>query len=630
MTGVIPLPAQPGSECTTCLEPLADDVVRMARCGHMFHCTCILAWFQSGNGGRNRCPNCRALLYTQVARVGEQRGVPDQAQLDVQRRVDEARRRRDEALQREDEEYVAMRRRLDARRRQLDQEGERQRQSNVDLADEMRQSGELNRQQLRLRLSQLNEEQACLQENLSRQLNFPRQQDTVPAIPQGTIDMRAMLAPLTTGDLERILQRDTSISEPLRRHYLTELDLRRTEDRNNNASTTAGAEDNISTRSHPVPPASRDRRRRPFPLRAVADSNLPSMFDSPRPPPLLAFADFNLPSMFDSPYQQGQYPQPSNPAWSDERLFESQRAQTPSSRSHRGETGQIPRASIETANLPRAFHSPPTNTPAGGPLPRPGLVQGIDRPGTPISPQENSPESTRASSPLLMTGLAVDEPFPFPHAANTATRVAGPQVPRPDLLVDPGTEPLATDHWYGNFSYSPRANAPTRGWRPAQIVMGSPDLRENIMNTQRQTTTLEIPRPDQEMRDFMRETDPSPTTGYDRDSASRDFYVPSSRRTSSSMEHHRRLRSSDRQAPPSPPTGHGGDSTDDLAPGHRRRTSYVRAVRNRQMPFPAGHHPSVQRQQASQSPDQDVYMEDADTGPGADPYLRSGRRRNWG
>jgi hypothetical protein len=596
MTGVIPLPAQPGSECTTCLEPLTDDVVRMARCGHDFHCTCILAWFQSGNRQRNRCPNCRTLLYTQVARVGELRGVPDQAQLDVQRRVIEARQRRDEALQREDEQYVAMRRRLDARRRQLHPEGARQRQSNVDLADEMRQNGELDRQQLRLLLSQLSGEQERLQEELSQQRNLPR-----PAIPQDTIDVRAMIAQLTTGDLERTLQLNTNTPEPLRRQYQAELDLRRTED-------------NTSTRSHAVPSASRDRRPRPPPLRAVADSILPSVYYGP--------------------YQQGQHPQPYDPAWLDERLFESQRAQTPSSRSHRGETGQLPRASIETALLPRAFHFP-TPTPAGGPLPRPGLVQGIDRPGTPISPQENSPESTRAASPLLMTGLAVDELFPFPSVADTNTRIPGPQLPRPDLLVDPSTEPLATDHWYGNFSYSPRENAPVTGRRPAQIVWSSPERRENIMSTQRQTrsSTREIPRPDQEMRDFMRETDPSPTTGDSRDSTSRDFYVPPGRRTrSSSMEVNaprpRRLRSSDRQAPPPPPTGDGGDPANDLAPGHRRRISYVRAVRNRQMPFPAGP-PSVQRQQASQSPDQDVYMEDADTGPGADAYLRSGRRRDW-
>ena len=69
MTGVLPVPAQPDAACSTCLEPLTDDVVRMVKCGHMFHCTCILPWFQSRAQRRGSCPNCRADFEPEPLRV---------------------------------------------------------------------------------------------------------------------------------------------------------------------------------------------------------------------------------------------------------------------------------------------------------------------------------------------------------------------------------------------------------------------------------------------------------------------------------------------------------------------------------------------------------------------------------
>lgn len=63
MTGVLPVCAHPDVACSTCLELLTDDVVKMVKCGHMFHCTCILPWFQSRNLRRGACLNCRTELF---------------------------------------------------------------------------------------------------------------------------------------------------------------------------------------------------------------------------------------------------------------------------------------------------------------------------------------------------------------------------------------------------------------------------------------------------------------------------------------------------------------------------------------------------------------------------------------
>lgn len=71
MIGVNSVPAQPG-DCTTCLEPLTTDVVQLAKCGHVFHCTCILFWFKSNSAQRARCPNCRAELFSNGAPEGVQ------------------------------------------------------------------------------------------------------------------------------------------------------------------------------------------------------------------------------------------------------------------------------------------------------------------------------------------------------------------------------------------------------------------------------------------------------------------------------------------------------------------------------------------------------------------------------
>jgi hypothetical protein len=51
------------AECTICLEPLVEDVVKFHACGHMFHTMCVLSWFDQSapREGKKRgtCPNCR-------------------------------------------------------------------------------------------------------------------------------------------------------------------------------------------------------------------------------------------------------------------------------------------------------------------------------------------------------------------------------------------------------------------------------------------------------------------------------------------------------------------------------------------------------------------------------------------
>ena len=63
MTGVLPDPSQPEVACSTCLEPLTDDMVKMVKRGHMFHFACVLQWFQSRSSRRGACPNCRTELF---------------------------------------------------------------------------------------------------------------------------------------------------------------------------------------------------------------------------------------------------------------------------------------------------------------------------------------------------------------------------------------------------------------------------------------------------------------------------------------------------------------------------------------------------------------------------------------
>lgn len=76
MTGIASMPAQAESECTTCLEPLGDDVVKVLRCGHMFHCTFILLWFQSNSPRSNACPNCRTELFAAAPPGGRREVTP--------------------------------------------------------------------------------------------------------------------------------------------------------------------------------------------------------------------------------------------------------------------------------------------------------------------------------------------------------------------------------------------------------------------------------------------------------------------------------------------------------------------------------------------------------------------------
>jgi hypothetical protein len=58
---------QPDEKCSICFENLepspftGKDVVRMRRCGHFFHGSCVRPWFSERSNGT--CPNCRARLF---------------------------------------------------------------------------------------------------------------------------------------------------------------------------------------------------------------------------------------------------------------------------------------------------------------------------------------------------------------------------------------------------------------------------------------------------------------------------------------------------------------------------------------------------------------------------------------
>jgi hypothetical protein len=60
--GVIPVDAQ-DDNCTVCLETLDSDVIKVLRCSHCFHITCIIPWFTSDGARRGSCPACRRELY---------------------------------------------------------------------------------------------------------------------------------------------------------------------------------------------------------------------------------------------------------------------------------------------------------------------------------------------------------------------------------------------------------------------------------------------------------------------------------------------------------------------------------------------------------------------------------------
>jgi hypothetical protein len=83
MTGVTAIdttaePLPDNAECTICLEPLSDDVVKFIACGHMFHTVCVQSWFDQSapRTGRKRgtCPNCRHELYEPDPRHGHGHG----------------------------------------------------------------------------------------------------------------------------------------------------------------------------------------------------------------------------------------------------------------------------------------------------------------------------------------------------------------------------------------------------------------------------------------------------------------------------------------------------------------------------------------------------------------------------
>ena len=450
------------------------------------------------------------------------------------------------------------------------------------------------------------QEQRFRQRQRTEEQDRLRLQDTVPAIPQvndsgdNALTREALLNPSehrTIENIERILP--TDIPAALRRDYQVELDLRQTEHpgRNVGASTTAGAEGNASTQSRLEPQVSSGRRRRRRPHRPVAES------------------DFD---MLDSSYQQAHVPQPYHPDRFNEDQLASRREQTSSRRTLRDYASQLPRLRPEMEN-PSLISRIPRATTAFGPIPQPfgaiqqpGLFQGITRSGTPITPPEDSAELVVVDPSSFSAGIRVQ----LPRQEDSRRR---------NSRFNPDTEPLAAEpltaaHRYGNFSPSPpdldilyQSLSPS----PAPTAnFDSMDPRENAMSAQRQTADLGIPRPTQEMRDFLRQTDPSPTTGDGGDSVSgaathHEFSMASAglSRTSSMETLHPLdfpLRTAESRA-----TGGGGNSARSAAASHELRAPFLRAARNRRMPVTTVHIPSVQRQHTSQSPAQDVYMRDA-------------------
>lgn len=71
MCGAVPVDRSSGNfssaECTICLEPLVEGIVKFRACDHMFHAVCVMGWFDSNapRAGyrRGTCPNCPYELY---------------------------------------------------------------------------------------------------------------------------------------------------------------------------------------------------------------------------------------------------------------------------------------------------------------------------------------------------------------------------------------------------------------------------------------------------------------------------------------------------------------------------------------------------------------------------------------
>lgn len=62
MGGVMVVSAQSGA-CSICYEDKNSDVVKILACGHVYHLTCVLVWFQSNSARRGSCPICRQKLF---------------------------------------------------------------------------------------------------------------------------------------------------------------------------------------------------------------------------------------------------------------------------------------------------------------------------------------------------------------------------------------------------------------------------------------------------------------------------------------------------------------------------------------------------------------------------------------
>lgn len=62
MTGIVPVTDTQDADCTICTVALTADVVKLVRCGHFFHCRCILAWLHTCLASRSRVGEFRSVL----------------------------------------------------------------------------------------------------------------------------------------------------------------------------------------------------------------------------------------------------------------------------------------------------------------------------------------------------------------------------------------------------------------------------------------------------------------------------------------------------------------------------------------------------------------------------------------
>eukprot|EP00922_Rhytidocystis_sp_ex-Travisia-forbesii_P051578 GHVS01076513.1.p1 GENE.GHVS01076513.1~~GHVS01076513.1.p1 ORF type:complete len:441 (+),score=6.37 GHVS01076513.1:33-1325(+) len=52
----------PDQECVICIEDIVDEIVRIKKCGHIFHRDCIESWLSKGCKAAFECPKCKRLL----------------------------------------------------------------------------------------------------------------------------------------------------------------------------------------------------------------------------------------------------------------------------------------------------------------------------------------------------------------------------------------------------------------------------------------------------------------------------------------------------------------------------------------------------------------------------------------